>query len=868
MIWSKRDPGSTAWQNPGVFGKLQFISPSKPLVSIVRDLPDGLRNGGSGRVSLTVTPQFGVGTVGITEELPPGLSASDPSAPGVLAGSVITWNLGQVNSEVTVSYTLTAAADASDVEFLGNATIDGEPLDIGGDRAYTGSPISTQGFIKLWNHLGPLASGLANTATCNTADLGLDWIVNEGESITEADVQPFPGMVIRPKWGGDGLVPGTGARATGVKLSDGRIVKDQALVWHTGISSVDTIFHEAPDVNGFNADEQVTMSSVYVTNTGEPIDTQIGADSDDAIQVYLGDQAQIPDLQCRGLGGANTETSFFPVNLPRGESRILVKVADGGGNSGFRLRFQDPADPLGPGLIPPLIKVSVESSVSPPPVRVVRDLSRDVFSLAEPIDVTLAITAANPGTTVKLTEVPPSLSAVSQISDGGTFNGTTIEWSLSGVSAKTVSYRLAPAACVGLAAYGLSTWKVDAVEGIVTGESAASRVPVKELPLGEWTSRDLGTAAGAAEPIADHDVVVQAAGAGVKGSQDEFRFISLPHQGDFSLTARIDCLDDPGKAGQAGLMVRDTNDPFAATLFYYLSSAIPTGGGVGTLKVLFRRETAVRSVLPVTFPLKDVPSFPIYLKLARTGAKLSFQRSSDGAAYTEVLAKDIGTANMQQINLRDETLVGLAVSGQGAGATRATFRDVSGPAFGSEALSPPALTAAISGDRRIILTWTPPAGGPAPESYTIHRGPAGGPYTMLTEVPAAKTDYQDTGLAIGAQFCYVVRSKRGSSESANSNEKCGIAGHQDNVFRRGDVDASGTLDISDAVGILSYLFQGTGTPNCLEAADTDDSGDVDITDAVNNLGYQFLGQAPPFDPGPINCGPDPHAPFLGCEQQC
>jgi hypothetical protein len=87
-------------------------------------------------------------------------------------------------------------------------------------------------------------------------------------------------------------------------------------------------------------------------------------------------------------------------------------------------------------------------------------------------------------------------------------------------------------------------------------------------------------------------------------------------------------------------------------------------------------------------------------------------------------------------------------------------------------------------------------------------------------------------------------------------------------FRRGDVDANAALDISDAVGILSYLFLGTGTPACLEAADTDDNGEVDITDAVTNLGYQFLGDPPPPAPGPNNCGPDGNAPFLGCDQPC
>ena len=135
-------------------------------------------------------------------------------------------------------------------------------------------------------------------------------------------------------------------------------------------------------------------------------------------------------------------------------------------------------------------------------------------------------------------------------------------------------------------------------------------------------------------------------------------------------------------------------------------------------------------------------------------------------------------------------------------------------------------------------------------------------------MPASQTAYTDTGLSDSTAFCYVVRSKRGSSESVNSNQRCATTTGGGTRFRRGDVDASNSIDISDAVGILSYLFQGTGTPACLEAADTDDNGEVDITDAVNNLGYQFLGQPPPEAPGPTNCGPDANAPFLGCNQPC
>ena len=77
------------------------------------------------------------------------------------------------------------------------------------------------------------------------------------------------------------------------------------------------------------------------------------------------------------------------------------------------------------------------------------------------------------------------------------------------------------------------------------------------------------------------------------------------------------------------------------------------------------------------------------------------------------------------------------------------------------------------------------------------------------------------------------------------------------VFRRGDADANAAVNITDAVSILSSLFQGTGEPECLDAADTDDNGSMNITDAVFLLASLFQGGPQPLDPGPETCGVDP-----------
>ncbi len=77
------------------------------------------------------------------------------------------------------------------------------------------------------------------------------------------------------------------------------------------------------------------------------------------------------------------------------------------------------------------------------------------------------------------------------------------------------------------------------------------------------------------------------------------------------------------------------------------------------------------------------------------------------------------------------------------------------------------------------------------------------------------------------------------------------------IFKRGDADGSGELDISDPIAALSWLFTGGREPVCLDAADSNDDGVVDISDPIGVLGFLFLGASPPDPPGPSSCGPDP-----------
>ena len=75
-------------------------------------------------------------------------------------------------------------------------------------------------------------------------------------------------------------------------------------------------------------------------------------------------------------------------------------------------------------------------------------------------------------------------------------------------------------------------------------------------------------------------------------------------------------------------------------------------------------------------------------------------------------------------------------------------------------------------------------------------------------------------------------------------------------FRRGDVNGSREVDISDGVSIVEYLFLGTAAPVCLDAADSNDDGSVDLSDTAYVLNWLFQGGASPTAPGPVDCGSD------------
>ena len=83
-----------------------------------------------------------------------------------------------------------------------------------------------------------------------------------------------------------------------------------------------------------------------------------------------------------------------------------------------------------------------------------------------------------------------------------------------------------------------------------------------------------------------------------------------------------------------------------------------------------------------------------------------------------------------------------------------------------------------------------------------------------------------------------------------------------------DIPGDHTINITDPINTINFLFLGTGNIPCKEAANANDDASLNITDPIYSLNFSFSGGPPPPAPGPSGpCGVDPlESPSnLGCD---
>ena len=122
----------------------------------------------------------------------------------------------------------------------------------------------------------------------------------------------------------------------------------------------------------------------------------------------------------------------------------------------------------------------------------------------------------------------------------------------------------------------------------------------------------------------------------------------------------------------------------------------------------------------------------------------------------------------------------------------------------------------------------------------------------------------DAGTSAGAPSTDIEGNKRPCGENVDMGayELCLPS---ETLFQRGDANADGMEDVSDAVFILLYLFAGQVEPSCLKSADGNDNGSVEIGDALYILNFLFVSGTPPPNPHPA-CAVDPTPDGLPCQR--
>src|SRR5690606_41905567 len=100
--------------------------------------------------------------------------------------------------------------------------------------------------------------------------------------------------------------------------------------------------------------------------------------------------------------------------------------------------------------------------------------------------------------------------------------------------------------------------------------------------------------------------------------------------------------------------------------------------------------------------------------------------------------------------------------------------------------------------------------------------------------------------------------------AAQEGEGAGGSGPQ---FVRGDVNADGTVDLSDSISLLNGLFRDAGSIPCQDAADANDDGEIDISDPIRIMLFLFQGGSANQIPAPSQtCGVDGSSDRLTCER--
>ena len=85
------------------------------------------------------------------------------------------------------------------------------------------------------------------------------------------------------------------------------------------------------------------------------------------------------------------------------------------------------------------------------------------------------------------------------------------------------------------------------------------------------------------------------------------------------------------------------------------------------------------------------------------------------------------------------------------------------------------------------------------------------------------------------------------------------------AFIRGDANVDRRTDVSDVISILNWRFLGAAPLKCEDAADTNSDMTLDLSDGVYLLSFLFQNGQRPLPPQGVP-GPNPLPQKMGCKE--
>ncbi len=225
----------------------------------------------------------------------------------------------------------------------------------------------------------------------------------------------------------------------------------------------------------------------------------------------------------------------------------------------------------------------------------------------------------------------------------------TVAWTrVSGPGAVTFGNADAANTTANFSADGAYLLRLTASDGALeTSLDVAVNVGASVQP---WTSQDIGGATPAgSDSESSGTFTVSGGGTNISGTSDQFHLVSQTLTGDGTITARVVSMTGSGNSAKAGVMLRNTTAANSRAAF--TSSYLPTSPyGANTFRT---RATDGASFNTTT--KSGTASYPLWVRVVRSGDSFSGFTSPDGQTWTQV-------GPTQTIPMNAPLLAGLAVT--------------------------------------------------------------------------------------------------------------------------------------------------------------------------------------------------------------